>query len=173
MAIPPGHFGLLKSRSGISLKHGIDVQAGVIDSDYRGEICVILENNSDQDFTITSGDRISQMIIMNLPTVDIKEVKSLDITERGTNGFGNTGINEIATDNKFTNKTDYHHHPTQLRRSLRINAKPSAVMAASLTQQPKIQTLYTDSNTDLPSPTCNIELSTNPFYDTENISFQP
>lgn len=79
-------------RSGLALKSGIFVNAGVIDWDYRGEIGVVLYNSSNIDFQINSGDRIAQMILEKINRVNVVQVNELDNTTRGTGGFGSTGL---------------------------------------------------------------------------------
>jgi len=85
---------IIAARSGLAIKHGISLSngIGVIDSDYRGEICVGLTNNSDKDFTVEPGDRIAQLMFMPVYTAKFIESSSLDETERGTGGFGSTGV---------------------------------------------------------------------------------
>ena len=88
-----GLFALLAApRSGLALKHSIDVGAGVIDADYRGPVGVILFNHSDADFAVKPGDRIAQMIIEVIATPEVAEVEDLDATVRGEGGFGSTGV---------------------------------------------------------------------------------
>jgi dUTP pyrophosphatase len=89
--IPENYYGRIAPRSGLALKNGIDVGAGVIDSDYRGSVGVVLFNHSDVNFHIDAGDRIAQLIIEHIATPPVQEVDSLDDTERGTGGFGSTG----------------------------------------------------------------------------------
>jgi deoxyuridine 5'-triphosphate nucleotidohydrolase len=90
--IPSHHYGRVASRSGISLKYGIEVGAGVIDSDYRGELGVVLYNHSDVDFTVSVGDRIAQLIIEKIAVPSIAWIyKRTDTTDRGEGGFGSTG----------------------------------------------------------------------------------
>lgn len=90
--IPKDHVGIIKPRSGLANKYGIDVMAGVIDSDYRGEVKVILRNHGVHDFRIPEGERIAQMIIIKISISDkLEEVFDLDKTERGEDGFGSTG----------------------------------------------------------------------------------
>ncbi|KAN0065640.1 Deoxyuridine 5'-triphosphate nucleotidohydrolase [Thecaphora frezii] len=91
LAIPEGHYGRVAPRSGLASKHGIDVGAGVIDSDYRGLLGVLLFNFGDVDFTINVGDRIAQLVIEQISTPPIEEVDNLDETVRGAGGFGSTG----------------------------------------------------------------------------------
>lgn len=92
IALPPGCYGRVAPRSGLAWKHSIDVGAGVIDEDYRGPLNVILFNFDDKDFEIKKGDRIAQLICEKIEQTDIEEVTDLDATERGTNGFGSTGV---------------------------------------------------------------------------------
>ena len=91
MAIPDGYCGLIWPRSGLSVKKGIDVLAGVIDSGYRGEIKVCLLNTSDQMVHIHPGDRIAQLIIQKVEDIEFLEVDNLDDTDRGEGGFGSSG----------------------------------------------------------------------------------
>lgn len=79
-------------RSGLAAKHGIDVLAGVVDSDYRGEIKVILVNHGKERFIISPGDRIAQMILERIKTAMFSEVSSLSDTARSSKGFGSTGV---------------------------------------------------------------------------------
>jgi deoxyuridine 5'-triphosphate nucleotidohydrolase len=79
-------------RSGLALKHSIDVGAGVIDYDYRGPVGVILFNLGDKDFEIKRGDRIAQMILERICMADVAEVTELSETVRGSGGFGSTGV---------------------------------------------------------------------------------
>lgn len=92
VAIPHGTYARIAPRSGLALKHSIDVGAGVIDADYRGPVGVILFNHSDADFAVKPGDRIAQMIIEVIATPEVAEVEDLDATLRGDGGFGSTGV---------------------------------------------------------------------------------
>ncbi len=88
----PEHFaGLIWPRSGLSVKQGIDVLAGVVDSGYRGEIMVCLYNTSDSDVNIHTGDRIAQIIFQEVPRVIMDVHASLGSSQRGENGFGSSG----------------------------------------------------------------------------------
>lgn len=93
IALEKGFEAQIRPRSGLALKNGITVlnTPGTIDSDYRGEVCVILINHSKTDFTITRGMRIAQVLITKHEQVKISEVENLDETTRGANGFGSTG----------------------------------------------------------------------------------
>lgn len=92
IAIPEGTYARIAPRSGLALKHAIDVGAGVIDADYRGPVGVILFNHSDVDFEVKAGDRIAQMILEKIITPEVMEVEDLDSTLRGEAGFGSTGV---------------------------------------------------------------------------------
>ena len=94
MALPPGYEAQVRPRSGLAIKKGITVlnTPGTIDADYRGEICVILVNLSDQPFEITDGERIAQMVSARHEQAEWVEVTTLDDTERGAGGFGHTGV---------------------------------------------------------------------------------
>ena len=93
IALPPGHEGQIRPRSGIALRHGVTVlnSPGTIDADYRGEIQVILVNLGAQSFEISRGTRIAQMIITPIIQARIVESDSLDATAREGGGFGSTG----------------------------------------------------------------------------------
>jgi len=94
IALEKGYEAQVRPRSGLALKNGITVlnTPGTVDSDYRGEVCVILINHSQVDFTITRGMRIAQMVIAKHEQAQIIEVKDLDETLRGSGGFGSTGV---------------------------------------------------------------------------------
>lgn len=94
-AIPPGYYGRVAPRSGLAVKHAIDVLAGVIDSDYRGEIICILINHSAQPVTLAAGTRIAQLVVEAISTPAPVLVDSLDDTARGAGGFGSTGIQSM------------------------------------------------------------------------------
>jgi len=97
IAIPQGTYARLAPRSGLAAKHMIDVGAGVVDSDYRGEVGVVLFNHGPEDFAIKSGDRIAQLVVERFNTCGCEEVESLEETSRGAGGFGSTGV---ATETK-------------------------------------------------------------------------
>ena len=94
IALEIGFEAQIRPRSGLALKNGITVlnTPGTIDSDYRGEICVILINHSEVEFKIERGMRIAQMVIAEYKQAKIMEVKNLDETARGQGGFGSTGV---------------------------------------------------------------------------------
>lgn len=93
IALPDGYEAQIRSRSGLAFEHGIGMvnSPGTIDSDYRGEIKVVLINWSSEPFTLHRGDRIAQMVIAPVVQVDWQETDALDETERGDGGFGHTG----------------------------------------------------------------------------------
>lgn len=91
VAIPEGYQGEVRPRSGLASK-GIHVILGTIDSGYRGEIEVVLFNSTGDFYTVRWGDRIAQLVIMPVVRADLVEVDELDETERGTDGFGSTGV---------------------------------------------------------------------------------
>lgn len=95
VAIPPGYVGLVFARSGLGIRHGVSPRngVGVIDSDYRGEIIVGLDNRGPNLVEIKPGDRIAQLVIVPAPRFRIEIVDSLDETERGAGGLGSTGKN--------------------------------------------------------------------------------
>ena len=92
--IPEGYEAQIRPRSGLAIKNGITVlnSPGTIDADYRGEICVILINLSNDDFLINDGERICQMVISKHEQAEFIEVELLKETKRGAGGFGHTGI---------------------------------------------------------------------------------
>ena len=94
VAIPQGYEGQVRPRSGLALKHGIGMvnSPGTIDSDYRGEIGIIVINWGHRPFKIKRGDRIAQIIIARAYQADITEVDDLDSTQRGGGGFGHSGV---------------------------------------------------------------------------------
>jgi len=93
-AIPEGFEVQVRPRSGLALKKGVSVlnTPGTIDSDYRGEIKVILANLGEEDFVVERGDRIAQIVVAPVQRGNLVEVSELDDTKRGTGGFGSTGI---------------------------------------------------------------------------------
>jgi dUTP pyrophosphatase len=91
VAIPPGFYGRIAPRSGLAAKNGLDVLAGVIDSDYRGEVCVLLYNTSDEAIKLAAGSKICQLIVEQIITPDAVWASDLEETARGAGGFGSTG----------------------------------------------------------------------------------
>jgi dUTP pyrophosphatase len=94
LEIPPGWEGQVRPRSGLALRHGIGIlnSPGTIDSDYRGEVSVILVNLGDSPFTVKRGDRIAQLVIARVETIEWEEIESLESSGRGGGGFGSTGV---------------------------------------------------------------------------------
>lgn len=95
MEIPPGYFGAIFPRSGLATNMGLRLAncVGVVDSDYRGEIIVPIYNDSRLDHVLETGDRIAQIVILPCEEVQFLEADSLEETDRGSNGFGSTGLN--------------------------------------------------------------------------------
>lgn len=91
VVLPMNVYGRVAPRSGLTVKHGIHVGAGVIDPDYTGEIKVALFNLGDVPFEIKKGDRIAQLVLERCETPDVHEIDTLDETGRGAGGFGSTG----------------------------------------------------------------------------------
>lgn len=100
IAVPEGFEAQVRPRSGLALRHGIVLPnaPGTIDSDYRGEVCVIVLNAGDQPFTICRGDRVAQLVIAPIASAVWREVETLDETERGSGGFGHTGTGSQGDD---------------------------------------------------------------------------
>lgn len=94
IALPEGYEAQVRPRSGLALKHGITVlnSPGTIDSDYRGELMVLLINLSQNPFTVNDGERIAQLVIARHEQAVLTAVKVLDETERGAGGYGHTGV---------------------------------------------------------------------------------
>lgn len=94
LEIPPGWEGQVRPRSGLALRHGVTVlnAPGTIDSDYRGEVGVILANLGDEPFTVARGDRIAQLVLAPVATPAWEEADSLAASDRGSGGFGSTGL---------------------------------------------------------------------------------
>ncbi len=94
ISLPKGFEAQVRPRSGLAIKKGVTVlnAPGTIDADYRGEICVILVNLSQEPFVINDGERVAQMVVARHEHVEWTEVEVLDDTERGAGGFGHTGV---------------------------------------------------------------------------------
>lgn len=94
MALPEGYEAQIRPRSGLAYRNGITMlnTPGTIDSDYRGEVKVLAINHGEEKFTIEHGDRIAQMVIAPIQQMFVEEVEALPDSERGTDGFGSTGV---------------------------------------------------------------------------------
>ena len=92
LILPDGVYGRVAPRSGLAVKNGIQVGAGVVDPDYRGELKVVLFNHDVNPFIIQPGYRIAQLILERFEIPDVEEVDTMDETERGESGFGSTGV---------------------------------------------------------------------------------
>ncbi|XP_077419168.1 deoxyuridine 5'-triphosphate nucleotidohydrolase, mitochondrial isoform X2 [Vanacampus margaritifer] len=93
IAVPHGCYGRVAPRSGLAVKHFIDVGAGVVDEDYRGNVGVVLFNFSKQTFEVKKGDRVAQLVCERIAYPELVEQETLEDTERGAGGFGSTGSN--------------------------------------------------------------------------------
>ena len=91
ITVPVHTYGRVAPRSGLALKNGLDVGAGVVDSDYTGPVGVVLFNHTDTDYQVKKGDRCAQFIVECIMMLDVKEVDNLETTERGNGGFGSSG----------------------------------------------------------------------------------
>lgn len=91
VAIPEGFYGRIAPRSGLAAKNGLDVLAGVIDSDYRGEVCCLLYNTSSEVISLPAGSKVCQLIVEQIITPEAEWANDLDETARGAGGFGSTG----------------------------------------------------------------------------------
>ncbi len=94
LALPAGHEGQVRPRSGLALRHGVTVlnAPGTIDADFRGEVQVLLVNLGQEPFTVRRADRIAQLIVAPVTRVAVREVPALEATARGQGGFGSTGL---------------------------------------------------------------------------------
>mmetsp|Transcript_5986 Transcript_5986/g.6876 ORF Transcript_5986/g.6876 Transcript_5986/m.6876 type:complete len:167 (+) Transcript_5986:144-644(+) len=115
IACPPNTYGRIAPRSGLAWKKSIDVGAGVVDADYRGNVGVILFNLSDKDFEVKKGDRIAQLILEEICMADIEEVEDLDATERGHGGFGSTGVGKQAAVTKTEESENSQRQPKAMK----------------------------------------------------------
>ena len=99
MQLPAGFEGQIRPRSGLALRHGITVlnAPGTVDSDYRGEVSVVLINHGHEPFTVTRGDRIAQLVIAPVTHARLSEVEALSETARGAGGYGSTGVGGSGT----------------------------------------------------------------------------
>jgi dUTP pyrophosphatase len=91
MELPEGYFASIRGRSGLAAKKGIAILGGVIEYTYRGEYGVIVLNTGEEDFEISEGDRIAQVVIQPVATAEVEEVSELSETTRGAGNFGSTG----------------------------------------------------------------------------------
>lgn len=91
MVIPNGYYGRIAPRSGFSVKTGLMVNAGVIDSDYRGEVKILFANPTTNSVQVNSGEKVAQIVVEKIALLDVEEVDILEDSERGNNGFGSTG----------------------------------------------------------------------------------
>jgi len=88
--VPPGYYGRIAPRSGLSVKTSLVVNAGVIDADYRGEVKIVFHNFTEHEVKLARGDRVAQLILEQIGMFEVEEVSELGASERGANGFGST-----------------------------------------------------------------------------------
>ena len=111
LGVPKGTYGRIAPRSGLAVKHGITMGAGVIDADYMGPIGIVLFNHGDKEFHIQEGDRIAQLILEQIAYKPVIQVQELTQTTRGNKGFGSTGSQQINItsghkgNNKYSSNT--------------------------------------------------------------------
>lgn len=89
--LPPGVYGRVAPRSGLAVKHGLQVGAGVVDPDYTGELKVVLFNHDTEPFVIKPGYRVAQLVLERYEVAEVVQVEDVESTERGADGFGSTG----------------------------------------------------------------------------------
>merc|ERR1712110_1366426 len=93
ICVPDGTYGRIAPRSGLAAKNFIDIGAGVVDEDYRGNVGVVMFNHADAEFVVKKGDRIAQLVCEKIAYPELEVLETLDSTERGEGGFGSTGTN--------------------------------------------------------------------------------
>lgn len=98
ISVPSRHYGRVAPRSGLAYKHGIDIGAGVIDSDYTGPLGIVMINNGVKDFEIKVGDRVAQLLLERVSVPPVEEVEALAETVRGAKGFGSTGSSALPNE---------------------------------------------------------------------------
>lgn len=91
LELPDGYGAFVQPRSGLGLHHGVVALTGVIDTDYRGRIAVVLVNLGNEPYTVRPGDRIAQLVVLPVPKLEVVEVAEIEHTARGDSGFGSTG----------------------------------------------------------------------------------
>ena len=98
--VPKGTYGRVAPRSGLAVKHFIDVGAGVVDRDYRGNVGIVLFNFGKEDFQVKKGDKVAQLILEQIALCTVQEVDELSNTERGEGGFGSTGLSTVEDESQ-------------------------------------------------------------------------
>ena len=89
--VPDGTYGRIAPRSGLTISNHLDIRAGVVDEDYTGNVCVVLFNHADEEYAVSKGDRVAQLICEKIEYPMLYECKRLQETDRGAHGFGSTG----------------------------------------------------------------------------------
>jgi dUTP pyrophosphatase len=135
IAIPSGLYGRIAPRSGLAFKSGIDVMAGVIDEDYRGELGVILINLGQEDKSIAAGDKIAQLIFENYNRCEFAVVDNLDDTARGTGGYGSTDTKKSSQGLLETFKQVQSENNKKAHMAFKLGAKTALERAVPLSQR--------------------------------------
>ena len=154
LEIPKGYYVQLLVRSSFASKYRARIEAGTIDSDYRGEVFILLSNNGSESLSIKTNERIAQLVMHKVPDVIVNPVNELSTTKRADDGFGSTGIHDVTTKEK-----------------LPISVEPTTAMAATL--------IFADMCNDIEEdylknePQYNVILSSNPYVDIMPIKLSP
>ena len=123
ISFPTGLYVRIAPRSGLALKRFIDVGAGVVDGDYRGEVGVVLFNHGDQDFEVKMGDRIAQLLLEKIDTPPVEEVQGLNDTVRGSGGFGSTGVKSGNDIGRISEEKETNGKMNELVRKMKVRIK--------------------------------------------------
>ena len=164
IAIPPGLYGRIAPRSGLALKHNVDVAAGVIDPDYRGEVKVLLVNSSQRKFEINKGDKVAQLIFEKAASPAFQLLRTLDKTSRGSGGFGSTDA--VAKRISASPRPSFHlnHSPTPSPETISTaptNAQTSKSHQAAPNATPPVPAVPMQKPT-IPTPKIKAPLAINP-----------
>jgi dUTP pyrophosphatase len=149
LEIPKGYHGQLHVQSGHTIRHCAQVEAGTIDSDYQGEIFIVMSNNGKSTISIKAGEQIAQLLVIKDPKVIVDVKDNLTLTTRNTNGFGSTGVTKLG------DKSTLHTGPTTVPVDS-LQKYPPSTAAAAATMQGGDQ-----------EPVCNVDISHDPFNDTQ------
>lgn len=132
--IPEGYEMQIRSRSGLARKNGVQIfnSPGTIDSDYRGEVGAIIYNSTDSDFIVNPGDRIAQMVIAPVIKADFQEVEDLSETERGSGGYGSTGVSETKIEKFYEPFTTFKEIKNTLGAKVIIDNKEAIINSVEM-----------------------------------------
>ena len=176
LEIPLGHHGQLYIRSSYALKHQARVEAGTIDSDYCGEIFIIISNNGPEPLTISKGDRVAQLIIIKDPSYQIDINNDLSHTERNLGAFGSTGTRDIPAPQSYKEiditKPSVPALPQDSITKPSLLPLPNTVLPVSTYTAPSSTAAAATMTDDLDhTPICNVDISHDPFVDTQQVTF--